>query len=161
MKFKFYLEDGKEVIFDNQTLALDDDSISYKIRKHKMEYYSPQPIDNSKQFIRRVKFVMGFSCNYKCKYCHQAPFMMPRTKDEDIELAKQTVRNILDRYDVGFCFEIWGGEPLLYWEMYKVVVEEIRKHPCGANLQISTISNGSLVTKEKMEFIFKNSFFER
>ena len=156
MKFKFYLEDGKEVIFDNQTLALDDDSISYKIRKHKMEYYTPQPVDKSKPFLRRVKFVMGFSCNFKCKYCHQAPFMMPRTKDEDIELAKQTVRNILDKYDVGFCFEIWGGEPLLYWEMYKAVVEEIRKHPCGANLQISTISNGSLVTKEKMEFILKN-----
>ena len=52
--------------------------------------------------------------------------------------------------------EFWGGEPLVYWKMLKPLAEGIRNlYP---NSSFSMITNGSLLDKEKVDWLHDLSF---
>lgn len=95
---------------------------------------------------KRLKIQLGLACNYSCSYClqgHQiAKAAATSTKD---------VMRFLDGLDdwlVGSPerIEFWGGEPFLYWKKIEVLVPELRK--LFPKARISTVTNGTLLTKE-------------
>lgn len=46
---------------------------------------------------------------------------------------------------------LWGGEPLMYWEQFRELVMFVRSH--FKDCEVNTITNGSLLTEEKVKFI--------
>ena len=89
---------------------------------------------------KRVYITVGQGCNLSCSYCsqdHTAVF--PAQLDAPALLAKVAP---YDALDVVF----FGGEPLLYLEQVKAVVEvlEASEHACSFAL----ITNGLLLTQE-------------
>ena len=54
---------------------------------------------------------------------------------------------------------LWGGEPLNNWDVFKHAVERAREFEkkYSEKLDISTVTNGTLLTKEIADFLKKNS----
>lgn len=52
---------------------------------------------------------------------------------------------------------LWGGEPLLYWERFTAITDFIRSY--SISCFITTITNGSLLTEEKIKYINNNNIY--
>lgn len=98
----------------------------------------------------QIIFIMlGNACNFKCTYCMQG---------DHRECVKQPILSdrllsFLDRYELNketyLCF--WGGEPLLYFPAIRFLVERYKD-----KFRYETVSNGSLLTEEIVEFFNEN-----
>ena len=78
---------------------------------------------------RILKIQLGLSCNYACSYCSQA-----------FQIADATEK-----------IELWGGEPFLYWAKIKRLIPALAERFPAARFSI--ITNGSLLDREKLDFI--------
>lgn len=100
---------------------------------------------------RALKIQLGLSCNYACSYCSQAFQIADATVSK---LAD--VEHFLTQLDGWITatpekIELWGGEPFLYWAKIKRLVPALaERFPKAA---ISIITNGSLLDREKLDFI--------
>ena len=100
---------------------------------------------------RILEIQLGLSCNYACSYCSQAFQIADATvsKLADVEhfLAQ------LDGWitDAPEAIELWGGEPFLYWSKIKRLVPALAARFPEARFSI--ITNGSLLNREKLDFI--------
>jgi uncharacterized protein len=100
---------------------------------------------------RVLKIQLGLSCNYACSYCSQA-----------FQIADATVSRLADvehfltELDGWIAqgpekIELWGGEPFLYWAKIKRLIPALaERFPTAA---FSIITNGSLLDREKLDFI--------
>lgn len=100
---------------------------------------------------RILKIQLGLSCNYACSYCSQAFQIADATvsKLADVE----HFLNELDAWiaDAPEKIELWGGEPFLYWAKIKRLIPALAaRFPSAA---FSIITNGSLLDREKLDFI--------
>lgn len=103
--------------------------------------------------IRFLRIVLGTKCNYKCAYCSQA-FDAPEEQVTSIADV-DTFMSRLDEWLTGEPkrIELWGGEPLVYIKFLRKMLPRLRaKFP---NSQITTITNGSLLTDEIVDFLVK------
>ena len=115
------------------------------------------PIGKSRA-IKTLKIQLGLSCNYECTYCSQR--FVPRageTNPSDVDDFLANIEQNLKLGDgSGVKVELWGGEPFVYWKTMKPLVERIReKYPA---IQFSTITNGSLLTDDKVDWMFDLGF---
>jgi len=105
-----------------------------------------------------LKITMGLKCNYACSYCNQAHQPHdPVGGPEDAEDLVQKIKNNFkfSTYDT-FRLEFWGGEPMVYWKTLKPLAEKIRTvYP---NAQFMMVTNGSLLTREKIEWFNRMGF---
>lgn len=108
--------------------------------------------------IRKLRILLGINCNYKCSFCLQGK--------EGVNLSSPVVRGeklanfmrLLVQAELNFDnlkkVELWGGEPLVYWKSIKELVPILReKFP---DVEISMISNGTLITDEILDFLVKH-----
>jgi uncharacterized protein len=100
---------------------------------------------------RVLKIQLGLSCNYACSYCSQA-FQIA-----DATVSKLSdVEHFLTELDGWIAqapekIELWGGEPFLYWTKIKRLIPALAaRFPTAA---FSIITNGSLLDREKLDFI--------
>jgi uncharacterized protein len=103
---------------------------------------------------RILKIQLGLSCNYACSYCNQAFQIGVATVSK---LAD--VEHFLDQLDAWITaapeqIELWGGEPFLYWAKIKRLVPALAERFPDARFSI--ITNGSLLDREKLDFIAKH-----
>ncbi len=104
---------------------------------------------------KRVKIQLGLSCNFECEYCNQR--FVPHadsTNQNDVDPFVDNMHTWFDGGDdslgLNRYFEFWGGEPLVYWKTLKPLAEKIyQKYP---NANLSVITNGSLLDKEKVDW---------
>jgi uncharacterized protein len=100
---------------------------------------------------RVLKIQLGLSCNYACSYCSQAFQIADATVSK---LAD--VEHFLTELDGWIVqapekIELWGGEPFLYWTKIKRLIPALaERFPRAA---FSIITNGSLLDREKLDFI--------
>jgi uncharacterized protein len=171
MKFKFYLENQK----DNKELLLDYDNETSELRYENGDIVIPQDIfrdfkpfykmNEGKRELSKIKIQLGLKCNYSCEYCSQR--FVPRNPDDDYkhededEKTAEEISIFIKRFDkvtVGekLHFEMWGGEPFLYFPKMKLVTEQLHeKYP---EATFSVITNGSLINQEIIDFIQKYNF---
>lgn len=103
--------------------------------------------------VRFLRIILGTKCNYSCAYCSQA-----YNEPDEIVSTIDTVDTFLEKLDGWLTgepkrIELWGGEPLVYIKYLKRLVPKLReKFP---NAQISTITNGSLLTDDVVDFFVK------
>jgi len=94
------------------------------------------------------------ACNLKCSYCYQSHdgaglFMSRQTAERVIEFIKR------DSPGQEKLIQFFGGEPLLAWETILLFVESLKDYT-GISFSITT--NGTLLTRERLEFLKDNNF---
>ena len=110
----------------------------------------PSPLGKSRH-PNTLKIQMGLSCNYACSYCNQA------TQIDDATVSTLgDVERFLAQLDTWLKaspekIELWGGEPFVYWAKLKRLVPALHARFPGARFSI--ITNGSLLNREKLDFI--------
>lgn len=105
--------------------------------------------NNTPSFVR---IVMGFNCNFKCKYCSQsyADKHKKTSVEEAVTFAIKFCETI--KGDPGV-IEFWGGEPLMYFKHLKAMLPIFRNR--FPNTRFATVTNGSLITREILEFLWE------
>lgn len=88
--------------------------------------------------MRLLKIRLGGRCNQHCSFCHSNTGDSYKLNPQLFDFIKY---NGITRINYG------GGEPLMYWDIIKLFVE---KFP---DIDHATVSNGSLLTKDKLDFI--------
>jgi uncharacterized protein len=98
-----------------------------------------------------LKIQLGLSCNYACSYCSQAFQIADATVSKLADVEHFLVQ--LDGWitDAPEAIELWGGEPFLYWAKIKRLIPALAGRFPGAAFSI--ITNGSLLSPEKLDFI--------
>ena len=102
---------------------------------------------------RILKIQLGLSCNYACIYCNQAVQITDATVSKLADVQHFLAE--LDGWitDAPEKIELWGGEPFLYWAKIKRLVPALAERFPTARFSI--ITNGSLLDREKIDFIAK------
>lgn len=103
--------------------------------------------------------VATLRCNFKCVYCQASSrSMQEKGRDMSIDTARKVVDTIFGTPNKAVTIEFQGGEPLANWPVVKFIVEYAHKKNKTAKklLLITLVSNLSLLTKKKYEFLYKN-----
>jgi uncharacterized protein len=117
---------------------------------------SPDNPGSKSRKIRVLKIQIGLGCNYNCQYCNQGVDKIKlKDQSEDLSLFLNGISNWFDGGEDGkgskVKFELWGGEPLMYWSTLKPLVEELKtRYP---NARYSMVSNLTLLDEEKIDWI--------
>lgn len=102
-------------------------------------------------YINKIFLMLGPACNFHCKYCLQENI---KHNLQDIVISAELytyIDNLMKecKYaDKELCVIFYGGEPLLYWDTIKEFVLHYKNR-----LSYGMISNGSLLTEDKVKFI--------
>lgn len=80
---------------------------------------------------------LGSDCNLKCSHCHCAEMHFELNEDIFDYIDKNNFRRIT----------FSGGEPLLYFDLMKRIIER-----CGKALEYKFVTNGTLITDEMVDF---------
>ncbi len=103
--------------------------------------------------------VVTLRCNFNCIYC-QASSRNIKEKGYDMNIvtARKVVDTIFCTPNKAITIEFQGGEPLVNWPVVKFIIEYAHKKNKKANksLLIAIVSNFSLLTEERYEFLSKN-----
>ena len=107
---------------------------------------------NKGKQICTLRIQLGLKCNMHCRYCAQ-------THDKDREgwvSSPKDVPGFIDKLkasgiEVIGSVQLWGGEPFVYWKTLLRLIPALREmYPKAA---ICMISNGTLLSEEKIEFL--------
>ncbi len=153
------------------TLVWDDDGTTPNVRHLG---WNPEPrtfdaiipispdLPGRKANITTLKIQLGLKCNYACTGCVQAH--QPHDLQGSIDDAERFVETIREWFDggpkgdgTGVKIEAWGGEPLVYWKVLRLVFGRLRGNYPHA--QFSLITNGSLLTDEIIDWLDVNRFY--
>lgn len=104
--------------------------------------------------VNTVFVMLGQRCNFSCRYCLQHPLMegnkIERPMDPDLIGFLQSIAS---RQDNPLGIHFYGGEPFLYKEAMREIVEALR---CEPNFRFSAISNGSLIDEAAVDWCNEN-----
>lgn len=118
----------------------------------------PPPKNTEKMPVKTLVLHLVNECNLRCTYCYAdgGEYGAPQ-KYMSVETAKQAVDYLLEHsYDEkSVTIVLFGGEPFINWKVLKYVVEysegEGRKK--GKIVNYSLTTNGTLLSKEKIDFL--------
>lgn len=117
----------------------------------------PNPVGKSSA-VKTLKIQLGLSCNYECTYCSQR--FVPKADETNQSDVPDFLANIEANLQLGdgtgVKVEFWGGEPFVYWKTMKHLAEALHaKYP---QMSFSTITNGSLLTDDKVDWLYDMGF---
>jgi len=112
--------------------------------------------------VKVMYLFVSNTCNMRCRYCvidkeaaqtQTGGLMTQKTVDRAINLFLRNAET--ERPAI----LLWGGEPLSNWVVFKYAVERARalEKKYSKRLDISTVTNGTLMTKEIAAFLKKNA----
>ena len=165
-EFKLHLQYPKGwryLMYKPHTSELTENGIPVSLESIDMEYtkghfheWTPNsPSNPAKKSDKpnNVKIQMGLKCNYACSYCNQATQVPNSFQGNPAEAQK-----FLDDLPTWFKgdgnktrWEFWGGEPLVYIKVLKVLAEGLRKKFPKAEFNI--ITNASMLTPEIVDWL--------
>ena len=103
--------------------------------------------------------VTTLRCNHKCKYCHAAVAPMTAKEfDMDKKTAKKVVDTIFYTNSPSLTIEFQGWESLVNYKIVQFIVEYARQRAfhLKKDIKFSLVSNLTLMTEEKMIWLFDN-----
>jgi uncharacterized protein len=145
-----YYEVDKNAIYNDQGECLSLDSI------HPENYYEEAAkIHGSRKKSNKpiaLRILFGHACNYSCGYCMQKDIGNPdeRPKNNNLDNFIASLKDNLDLENLER-IELWGGEPFLYWNDIKPVMEFLD----APNRHFFISTNGSPLREKHVDF-FKN-----
>ena len=126
-------------------------------RTTKFEPFSEtNPLVGKSRQLAKLRIQLGFACNYRCQYCLQSRSSLEKVpKKEDVDFFMQNLIHSGITLEEGGVIDLWGGEPLLYWQTLVHLLPALRK--CfGVDTKLSLFTNGVLLNKEKIDFLLGN-----
>jgi len=118
---------------------------------------------NRKHFIQHGPtlhaMVLTERCNHGCQYCHSSIVGMSRTEtDMTLEVAERAVDFAFQTTSRWLTIEFQGGEPTANWETLTHIVKYARERNKIAQkeLAFALVTNFSLMTDEKLDFLIEN-----
>ncbi|MEF3280848.1 MAG: His-Xaa-Ser system radical SAM maturase HxsB [Elusimicrobiota bacterium] len=103
--------------------------------------------------------VATLRCNHKCVYCQSQAIGEKDTKtDMNYTTAKKAVDMAFSSTSPTITIEFQGGEPLYNWEIVKKTIKYSRdiEKKKDKRLNLSVVTNFSLMDEEKAEFLLEN-----
>ncbi|MBD89197.1 MAG: His-Xaa-Ser system radical SAM maturase HxsB [Deltaproteobacteria bacterium] len=104
-------------------------------------------------------FVLTERCNHGCQYCHSSVVGMGRMDtDMPISTAEKAVDMAFQTTAPWFTIEFQGGEPTANWDTLSHVVKygQEKNKLAGKELSFALVTNFSLMTDERLDFLIKN-----
>ena len=94
-------------------------------------------------------------CNYRCRYCYVKPILS--NCDLSIETAQEILNFIAQTIDPKqeLIINFHGGEPTLNFSVIKYIVETVPSM-VGNKVLFGMTTNGSMLTKESIEYLSKH-----
>ena len=169
MKFKItsITNDGKSLIYIynniTQDIFINNKNINLK-EDPRLINFNNHIIFSKKEFKVRTKEIkdlyiqLGFDCNYHCKYCSQANDRKFNKKIIPIKnsIDLNSFLNRLEKLDINPQRIIfWGGEPFVYIKQWKKLMPRIKE--IFPNSIYYTVTNGSLLNKDNIDFCINNN----
>ena len=103
----------------------------------------------------RFRLSIGSDCNLRCRYC-----FIDKEKGEHLSQpnARMIIEGVLALPGRRHRIDIYGGEPLAYFDRLKQVVEEIRAQSRAARktVRCAVATNGTLLRAAHLDFFRKN-----
>jgi uncharacterized protein len=103
--------------------------------------------------------VVTLRCNETCVYCHASRADMSEVHtDMTPEVADKTLDKIFASTSDSVTIEFQGGEPLVNFPVVKYIIEAAQKRneTVGKRLELTMVSNLSLMDEEKLEYLTRN-----
>lgn len=103
--------------------------------------------------------VLTERCNHGCQYCHSSVVGMNRTDtDMSLKVAERSVDFALSTPSPGLTIEFQGGEPLANWDtlVHTVAYAQLKNRQAKKDLAFSLVTNLSLMTDDKLDFLLAN-----
>ena len=113
-----------------------------------------------KNFLARkvdtIFMMLGNSCNLNCVYCLQHPLVHHQIATNINPEIYDFIRQVSEENDGNICrLHFYGGEPLIYYNQIKEIVKNTESIP---NIRYTIVTNGKLLTDDKVEFFNKYDF---
>lgn len=118
--------------------------------------------------ISNAYIVVTENCNFNCKYCFISDIVSANDKNKvmtkevakaSVELLQRTYERQQHDYDKTITF--YGGEPLLNFEVIEYFMQEVDRMKASTywpgDVKFAIITNGSLLTKEHIDFLRENN----
>lgn len=121
----------------------------------KMKY----PVRDNKRYLFGATslhiFVLNNACNLCCVYCQAKDddSMIPQYMDE--ETARKCVDIALQSPARNLSFEFQGGEPLLNFDILRVIVEYAEEKKGTKNISYNVVTNLTLLNLGKLNFLME------
>ncbi|MDD7306382.1 MAG: Cys-every-fifth radical SAM/SPASM peptide maturase CefB [Peptoniphilaceae bacterium] len=100
--------------------------------------------------------LLTWACNLRCVYCYEGA-----GEDKSYSMNKSTASNIIDhiknesinRGSKTIGIILFGGEPLINFEIGKYILKELKKHCIDNSIELYTgvVTNGTLLTRKIIE----------
>lgn len=142
-----------KVELKNKMIISEDDNDDFKELMLIKDYY------NNSSSIGRFMIHLGYSCNLCCSYCYQSSInkidKSKQLNSEDVIKFLTKVINEEEYEELDICFI--GGEPLLYCQQILDISNAINiKFSSEKIIKYSLVTNGTLLSSEKIELLLKN-----
>lgn len=158
-----YVEDRfGRYLFDNN--YLDEYNETYEVRIDKTD------INSALANVPQIIFEMTSQCNLRCKYCCYndcyTTFQNRKSGVLSFDIAKTVIDFIATKCDAvqnrsvntPIIFSFYGGEPLLYGENIKKIVQYVKtKNFHNRTIRFSITTNGTLI-HNYIDFLAENQF---
>ena len=103
-----------------------------------------------------IYIMLGNKCNLSCKYCLQRGYLTDsvpcKTVDKKVYDFIESESSV--KRDKPMRILFFGGEPLVYWETIKEMVSKTSH----MNVHYGIITNGKLLTQEKLDYMNEYNF---
>lgn len=106
-------------------------------------------IDNP---IQGITILPTTDCNARCFYCFEEGIERYSMSKETAQHTIEFIKNFYDDKELAIAW--FGGEPLLNFPIIEFITLELKKLCYNLNTHITT--NGSLLTREMLDFFVKN-----
>lgn len=106
---------------------------------------------------RVCKLVLTYACNLNCTYCFEKFKTNNPSKYMGLDTAKKVIAREIEsierdgKFD-GLSITLFGGEPLLRFEMIKAFCEWLWEFDTKVRYTVSITSNGTLLTADKKDW---------
>lgn len=171
MLFEILDKTNKTYYYDNMTNVLynvpdsrwEDLKKEYSPVRKKKEIYpfdftdKVYPYPKKQKNIGFLRIQVGLNCNFKCSFCTQSTGKFENIPVSDSKKLEAFWKKFDDsgiKVSEKANIELWGGEPLVYWKTLLLLIPELRKRFPENNLSFFT--NGTLLTKEKVDWLIEN-----
>lgn len=160
---------GEISLIDNESArqisALTPDQYDLEIREFIQKMDAPLPAECKRRTpgieqSTKLSIIPNSICNLACSYCYSAAGrsnskISIRKIDAALNWFIDPVRIEGDFVSI---FITGGGEPLATWDITSYVIAKARQlsGERGLRCHISVITNGTLITEDKIEFLVKN-----
>lgn len=134
----------------------------YSLRLIAKEFYQKQhnmpygyPVYCKRKRHGQIVIVLGKGCNFRCKYCMQAHTSVDLPSEEKITQFLRRLDAHVDAHPNEGSYLLYGGEPLVYWEALRRIVEHVSARQPEAGFGL--ITNGMLLDEEKTDFLVRHN----